>query len=162
MDVGRKYTLFVLIAAGVVLLDQVSKALVLKHMPMFDSITIIPGFFNLTHVHNKGGAFGFLAQGDMPFRHYLFLLSAIVLMAVLIYFYYHTPADHRWLRSALSLIFGGGIGNIIDRVRLGQVVDFLDFHIGSLTWPTFNVADSAVTVGIGIFIVLLLKKKLPY
>ena len=146
----------------VVLLDQVTKAMVLKLMPLFKSVVVIPGLFNLTHVHNPGGAFGFLAQSDSPWRHWIFLGAVIFAMVLILYFYHQTPGTHQYLRFGLALIFGGAAGNLIDRLRLGEVVDFLDFYVAHLHWPTFNVADSAVTIGAGIFITHIVFKKLPF
>ncbi len=146
----------------VVLLDQVTKAMVLKLMPLFKSVVVIPGLFNLTHIHNPGGAFGFLAQSDSPWRHWIFLSAVIFAMVLILYFYHQTPGTHQYLRFGLALIFGGAAGNLIDRLRLGEVVDFLDFYVAHLHWPTFNVADSAVTIGAGIFIAHIVFKKLPF
>jgi signal peptidase II len=123
---------------------------------------VIPGFFNLTHVHNPGGAFGFLAQNSTVWRHWLFLGAAFFALGVILYCHYHTPKTLPWLAGSLAMIFGGAVGNMIDRIRFGEVVDFLDVYIASYHWPTFNVADSAVSVGIGIFILHILLKKMPF
>jgi signal peptidase II len=161
-ELKAKYIRFVVVVALVVAADQITKGLVLKLMPMFKSIVIIPGFFNLTHVHNPGGAFGFLAQNGSPWRHWMFLAAAGVALAMILYFYQQTPRSHSYLGLGLALIFGGAIGNLIDRLRFGEVVDFLDFYVSHMHWPTFNVADSAVTVGVGIFILHILSKKMPF
>ena len=95
----RKYLRFSIISLGVVLLDQVTKMLVLHHMPLHDSIPIIPGFFSLTHVHNPGGAFGFMAQNSSPLRHWLFLLAAFFALGMILYFYHQTPRSHPFLDS---------------------------------------------------------------
>ena len=150
------------IAGAVVVLDQISKALVLKYMPLYESIPIIPGFFNLSHVHNPGGAFGFLARNGSPIRHWLFLCASMLALGLVFYIYRQTPKAFVWLRAAMAMIFGGAIGNLIDRIRFGEVVDFLDFYIGSWHWPTFNLADSGVTIGVGIFLVHIVFKKMPF
>ena len=157
-----KYVRFSGIVALVVLVDQATKNLVLKTMPLLKSIVVIPGLFSITHVHNPGGAFGFLAQNGSPWRHWMFLAAAVVALSMILYFYHQTPRTHPFLGMGLALIFGGAIGNLIDRVRFGEVVDFLDFYVANRHWPTFNVADSAVTVGVGIFILHILMKKMPY
>lgn len=159
---GNKYVRFIMVAGAVVVADQLTKTLVLAKMPLFESISIIPGFFSLTHVHNPGGAFGFLAQNGSPWRHWVFLAAVILAMGMIIYFYYRTPKSYPWLGVGLALIFGGAIGNFIDRLKFGEVVDFLDFYIAHLHWPTFNVADSAVTTGVIIFIVHIVFKKMPF
>ncbi len=157
-----KYIRFVSVAALVVILDQLSKLWVLVKMPLHDSISIIPGFFSLTHVHNPGGAFGFLAQSGSPWRHWLFLGAAVLALGMILYFHHQTPRSHPYLALGLSLIFGGAIGNLIDRVRFGEVVDFLDFYIMDHHWPTFNVADSGVTIGVIIFLAHIVFKKMPF
>jgi signal peptidase II len=161
-ELQTKYIRFAGIVALVVLVDQVTKTIVLRTMPLLKSIVVIPGFFNLTHVHNPGGAFGFLAQNGSPWRHWMFLAAAVVALSMILYFHHQTPKTHPFLGVGLALIFGGAIGNLIDRLRFGEVVDFLDFYAVHLHWPTFNVADSAVTVGVGIFVLHILFKKMPF
>ena len=152
---------FVLIAALVVVLDQITKYLVLESMPLYHSIPVIPGFFNLTHIHNPGGAFGFMATGSSGVRNLLFIGVSTLAMGMIVYFYRSTPKTHRFLASALAMIFGGAVGNLIDRLRFGEVVDFLDVFVGAYHWPAFNVADSAITIGITIFIIHVVFGKMP-
>jgi signal peptidase II len=156
-----KYVRFGMVAGFILLLDQVTKALVLHYMPLYKSIAVIPGFFSLTHVRNPGGAFGFMAQGDSPLRHWFFLVAATLALGMILYFYHQTPANRSFFGFGLALIFGGAVGNLIDRLRFGNVVDFLDVYVGAYHWPTFNVADSAVTVGVAIFLYHILFKKMP-
>lgn len=162
MELRTKYIRFFSVAVVVVILDQISKGLVLANIPLYDSIPIIKGFFNLSHVHNPGGAFGFLAQNGSPWLHWMFIGAVILALGLILYFHHQTPRSHPYLALGLSLIFGGAVGNFIDRVRLGEVVDFLDFYVAHHHYPTFNVADSAVTVGVGIFIVHIVFKKMPF
>lgn len=157
-----KYLKFVIVVAVVVVADQISKTLVMKYIPMYKSIPIIPDLFYLSHVHNPGGAFGFLARNTSPLRHWIFIGVAVLALGLIVYFYHRTPQSYRWFEIALAMIFGGAIGNLIDRLRFGEVVDFLDVYIGPLHWPTFNVADSGVTVGVGIFIGHMVLKKMPF
>lgn len=152
---------FSLIAALVVVLDQITKLLVLAKMPLYHSVAVIPGFFNLTHIRNPGGAFGFLATGSQGLRNLLFIGVSTLALGMLVYFYRQTPKSHRCLASALAMIFGGAVGNLIDRLRFGEVVDFLDAYLGAYHWPAFNVADSAITVGITIFIAHVVLGKMP-
>jgi len=156
------YWRFGSIAGIVVLLDQISKLIVLNTIPLYKSIEVIPGFFNLTHIHNPGGAFGFLAANASTLRHWIFLIAIVLAMGMILYFYHQTPRSHPFLGLALALIFGGAVGNLIDRLRFGEVIDFLDVYIGQLHWPAFNVADSAVTVGVVIFITHIVFKKMPF
>jgi signal peptidase II len=156
-----KYGRLIFVAALVVLTDQISKLVVLNTISLYDSIPVIPGFFHLTHIQNPGGAFGLLAGQSAAVRSIVFLFASAVALSLIFVFYRNTPGTYRWLATGFSLIFGGAVGNLIDRLRFGRVVDFLDFSIAGYHWPAFNVADSAVTVGIGIFVVHLLFNKLP-
>lgn len=157
---GQSFRLF-LFAGIVVLIDQVSKAAIWTYIPLFHSIPVIPGFFDLTHVHNPGGAFGFFAQKSEGLRQFFFLVLTSVAIIMIFLFYRSIPRSHPWLSFGLALIFGGAIGNLIDRIRFGEVVDFLKFYIGRYQWPSFNVADSAITVGVGIFVAHLVFNKMP-
>jgi signal peptidase II len=132
------------LAALVVLLDQASKALVLSRFALGERLELAP-FFNLVLVYNKGAAFSFLsdAAGWQKPLLVAFALGAAALVSVLIA---RRPGE-RLLCTALALILGGALGNVIDRLRFGQVVDFLDLHAGAWHWPAFNIADSAITVG---------------
>jgi len=158
---GSKITRLLLISGVLVLLDQMTKALIGHYLQPYHSITVIPGFFNLTYIHNPGGAFGFLAGADPILRKVVFLFVSLLAVGLILWYYMKTPASYPLLGSAFAMIFGGAIGNLVDRIKTGKVVDFLDFYVGNFHWPAFNVADSAITVGIGIFILHLLFKKLP-
>ena len=156
-----KYTKLAVIAGLVVIFDQITKILILKNLPLYHSVTIIPGLFNITHIHNPGGAFGFMAHQDSSLRNFIFILLASLAICFIFYFYKNTNRTHPFLASGFALILGGAIGNLIDRIRFGKVVDFLDFYVRNYHWPAFNVADSAITVGVTIFIFHLLFKKIP-
>jgi signal peptidase II len=150
-----------IVSGSVIVLDQISKLVILRRIPMFEILPVIPGFFNITHIHNPGGAFGFMASQGPEIRSLLFLAMSSLAAVVVLYFYFSTPAHYVWLTSALLLIFGGAVGNMIDRVRFGEVVDFLDFYIGGYHWPAFNVADSGITVGMTVLVYHLLFDKMP-
>jgi signal peptidase II len=152
---------FLFISGTVVVLDQITKWLVLDKMRLYQQIPIIPGFFNLTHIRNPGGAFGFMAGGSPGVRNLIFLGVAILAMGLIVYFYRSTPRTYPYLAAALAGIFGGAVGNLIDRLRFGEVVDFLDFYLGAYHWPAFNVADSAITVGIAVFVMHAVLGKMP-
>jgi signal peptidase II len=157
----NKYIKLAVIAGGVVLFDQLTKALVLRTVPLNTTIPVIGGFFNLTHIYNPGGAFGLMANLSATLRAIIFLFISSLAVAVIFYFYKKTPAHYTSLAAAFALIFGGAIGNLIDRIRLGMVIDFLDFYLGNWHWPAFNVADSAISIGIGIFLYHIVFKKMP-
>lgn len=144
-------SLFLLVL--VVALDQLTKIWVLNTFSLYEVREIIPGLFNLTYLTNKGAAFGFLAGVTSVWRHYFFLGLVSVALVLLTVFYVRLRKDHPFYGPALALIAGGAIGNLIDRIRLGAVVDFLDFYVAGHHWPAFNVADSAITVGVALFLV---------
>ena len=158
---GGRHIKPAVIACLVVIVDQITKAVVVNGLALYSSVPVINGFFNLTHIHNPGGAFGFMANQGEAIRVFFFLVVACAAMVFVLYFYYKTPEKHFFFRVCLSLIFGGAIGNLIDRIRLGKVIDFLDFYIGQWHWPAFNIADSAITIGIAIYIFHILFNKIP-
>jgi len=144
----------------ILVLDQVTKYLVEKRVRMYEQITIIPGFFNLTRVHNKGAAFGILSQASDIWRSLFFITVAslaVVIISILIY-----KARERLLVFALSLIAAGAAGNLIDRVRYGEVVDFIQWYVKSWYWPSFNVADSAISVGVVLLAIDMIFSKQPH
>ena len=158
---NSKYKRLAVITGLVVIPDQITKAAILNKLPLYHSIALIPGFFNLTHIQNPGGAFGFMSHHSSGLRTVVFLLISFVAICFIFYFYKNTPKTHSLLANGLSLILGGAVGNFIDRIRFGKVVDFLDFYIGNYHWPAFNVADSAISVGVFILFFHLLLKKMP-
>ena len=137
------------LALGVVLADQATKALVLARFALGERLEIT-GFFNLVLVYNKGAAFSFLSDAG-GWQTPALAVFALVAVAIVGTFIVRSPGRHM-LRSGLALILGGAIGNLIDRLRFGSVVDFLDFHAAGWHWPAFNVADSAITVGAALVI----------
>jgi signal peptidase II len=148
-----------MVSGGVILLDQLTKIVVQNLFFLGQSIAVIPGFFNLTYVRNPGAAFGFLASGNPAFVIPFFILISIVVVAGIVYYYRKSDPTQRLHRWGLALILGGAIGNLIDRVVYQSVVDFLDFYRGHYHWPAFNVADSAITIGVGLIILDMLLTK---
>lgn len=151
--------IFYIVAVTVVVLDQASKLLVQRMLQPGEIIAVIPSFFNLTYVMNPGAAFGFLAGAPAALRAPF--LTGISILAVLFiaYFRYRHP-ELGWLPSlGLCLILGGAVGNLVDRLRLGMVVDFLDFYYGGYHWPAFNVADAAITVGVVLMVIEILTER---
>ena len=137
------------------ILDQASKFIVEQNLSRTGpSVPVLGNFFRLTYIHNPGAAFG-LNIGS-PHLH---TLISILALGILIWLFWTLPKDDRLLRVGLALVLGGAVGNIIDRFRLGEVIDFLDVGIGTLRWPVFNFADSFVTVGIGLLALGYVRKK---
>ena len=147
-----------LIALAVAVLDRVTKWIVVKTIPLEDAVPIIPGFFRLTHLENTGAAFSLFAESTSPFRTTLliaFSLAALVVVTLLLW-----RGRHEFNSStlALSLILGGAVGNLWDRLTSGKVTDFLDFYVGVHHWPPFNVADSAIVVGALLLLMRMMRK----
>lgn len=156
----RKY-IFLLGTSGIFLiLDQVTKQLIVNKFFLGESVEVIRGFFSFTYVRNKGAAFGFLHTAPEAFREPFFLLVPIIAIFVLGYLYYHTKLEDRLSHWALALILSGALGNLIDRIRFGYVVDFIDvYHQRWGHWPAFNIADSAIVVGVGLLFIQSLSGK---
>jgi signal peptidase II len=147
---------WLLISFAVIVLDQLTKFWIAGAFHYGDSLPLL-SFFNLVHAHNTGAAFSFLA-GEAGWQRFFFIGIALA-ASVLIVYLLKKHAAERWFCVALSLILGGALGNVIDRVRLGYVIDFLDFYYASWHFPAFNVADSAITVGAALLILDSLRKK---
>jgi signal peptidase II len=133
-------------------LDQLTKRWIVTSFHYGETVTVIPGFFDLTQVRNPGGAFSLLAGTSSDWRLPFFLGAGAVAITLLLVFYRRLPAAAGLSAAALGMILGGALGNLTDRVVYGEVIDWLDFHLGTYTWPTFNVADSCIVVGVGILI----------
>jgi signal peptidase II len=145
-----RYRLLLIVSAVILVLDQATKLYIDHRFALYESLTVIRNFFNITHVRNKGAAFGILA--DSAFRIPFFITVASLAALGILWYLRQLRADQRLLHFALSLIFAGAVGNLIDRIRLGEVIDFLDVHWYQYHWPAFNVADSAITVGVGLLL----------
>ncbi|CAK8724837.1 Lipoprotein signal peptidase [Candidatus Electrothrix laxa] len=145
---------FFIIMALVVVGDQLSKLWILDNYALYESTVVIPGFFNLTFLRNTGAAFGILSDMPLLWRQIFFISIAVVALVALIIMQRKMGRENIWYTLALSFIGGGAIGNVIDRVLYGSVIDFLDVYIGKYHWPAFNVADSGIVVGVTIFLVL--------
>ncbi len=144
---GHNYPLIVWPALLIVCLDQASKLAVQGSLRIYESVPIINGFFNMVHVRNRGMAFGFMNRPDMNFGFWVLVSATVLAIILLLFWFYRMEDESNWMTLGLSLILGGALGNLIDRVRLHEVIDFLDFYMGSYHWPAFNVADAAITVG---------------
>lgn len=134
--------------------DQLTKTLVVNSLHLYESREIIPGFFNLVYVTNSGAAFSMLADMNSPWRHYFFLCIGSAALVGLSVAYWKLRDVNRLYSWSLALIAGGAAGNLIDRVRFGSVIDFLDFYVGNYHWPAFNIADSAICIGAGLFLLI--------
>lgn len=145
---------YFIVCLFIIITDQVSKIWIVKNFRLYESRTIIPDFFNLVYVTNKGAAFSMFANVNSPWRHYFFAALGIFACVALTVMSFKLSKENKLYGVSLGLIAGGAAGNLIDRFRLGAVVDFLDFFIGSYHWPAFNVADSGICVGVVLFFIL--------
>jgi len=142
----NKYLWVGSIVSVILILDQVTKYIIEKRVRLYEVITVIPGFFNITHVRNKGAAFSLFASAPASFRALFFITVSIIAIVVIAFLIKKTAEFLQLL--AFSLIAAGAAGNLIDRIRYGEVVDFVQWYVKSYYWPSFNVADSAITVGV--------------
>ncbi len=158
---NKKYLIILIITLPVILLDQLTKFYIQKSMKLHQSIKVIDGFFDITYVLNKGAAFSFLADKPEGFTIPFFVIVSVIAIGIIGFLFYKTEKNDYISLIAFALLLGGSIGNLIDRLRHGAVTDFLDFYIKQYHWPAFNVADSAITTGISLFLFSLIffKKK---
>jgi len=145
-----RYKLLTIVTLVTLVLDQATKLYVDGHFALYESIPVIDGLFHLTYVRNKGAAFGILS--DSAIRIPFFITVSIIAMLAILWYIRQLRADQRLAHFALALVFAGALGNLIDRIRLGEVIDFLDVFWQRYHWPAFNVADSAITVGVALLI----------
>jgi signal peptidase II len=147
LTMGR-WTLFGALSVTGLVLDQASKFQIHRTMQLYESIPVIDGLFNIFYIRNRGAAFSFLSQASwrLPF----FIAVSLIASAVILVAFGRLRNDQRLAQASLAMIFSGAVGNLIDRVRLGEVIDFLDVYWGSRHWPAFNVADSFICVGVAL------------
>ena len=145
---------YIILFLTIVGLDQVTKFWVVNSFRLYESREIIPGLLNLLYARNTGVAFSMFAHYDSPWRHYFFIGVNIAAVLGLTFANFRMQKGQSRYSLPFALIAGGAAGNVIDRLRFGSVVDFLDVYVGTHHWPTFNVADSAICVGVGIFLVI--------
>lgn len=147
----RRYRIFLWAIGVLVVCDQLTKVYIDKTFVLGESRRVITHFFHITYIRNPGAAFGILA--DSAVRLPFFISVSLLAIAGILWYVRRVPADPPWQHLALGLILGGAVGNLIDRVRLGAVIDFLDVHWYNYHWPAFNLADSGICVGVGILLV---------
>lgn len=147
---------FYAVALTVIVLDQVSKLLIQATMPLGHSIPIISDLFAIVHVMNPGAAFGLLADQAAWIRGPFFIGISLLAIGFILYYRHRRVDDHPLALLGLSLILGGAVGNLVDRLRIGMVIDFIDVHYYQYHWPAFNVADSAITIGVSLMMLTLI------
>jgi signal peptidase II len=156
----KKYWVLLMICSWILFVDQWTKYVVQQRLSLYQRVEVIQGFFNLTHVRNPGGAFGIFGGERGGIGTLLFVIFSLVAIGIILFLFTKVRLDEKNLPFSLSLVLSGAIGNLIDRLRYGEVVDFLDFHLSSFHWPAFNIADSAICFGIGLIAFELLSRDL--
>ncbi|MBY0370195.1 signal peptidase II [bacterium] len=155
---ARRIAWLVGIVGSTLVLDQWTKWLVHTRFRVGESLGLLEGFFSLTYIRNQGAAFGIFQNTNPAFRDKFFLAVPVIAIAVITYLYFKTPRDQKVQTVALALVLSGAIGNLIDRLRFGYVIDFLDVHYHEVYhWPAFNVADSCIVVGVLVLFLLSLR-----
>lgn len=161
MSTAVRYLLLGLLSLAIVVADQVTKIYVMQTMKLHESIPVIANFFSITYIRNPGAAFGFLSSSSGSFRFVFFGVTSLFALGLLGTILVRMP-KHDWMgQLSVAGILGGAIGNLLDRLRYGEVIDFLDFYLNAYHFPAFNVADSAITVGVGFLILHFALEKHP-
>ena len=160
-DRTRRSGFYFWIAGAIVALDQVAKALIDRYMDLHQSHTIVEGLARLTYVQNRGAAFGILSDADLPYQSVLFSVVSILALGAIAVYAWRLPITSRLPQTALALIMGGALGNLLDRMRLGYVIDYVDVYWGRHHWPAFNVADSAISIGVALLVLDILRSPQP-
>jgi signal peptidase II len=148
MSRNGRYVILALLSLSTVALDQISKVQIMQTMRLHESIPVVSEFFSLTYIRNPGAAFGLLASSGQTFRLIFFGLTSVFALGLLGMIFYRLRQDDWVGQLSIAGILGGAIGNLLDRVRFGEVIDFLDFYVNGYHWPAFNVADAAISVGV--------------
>ena len=156
---SRKAKISLAWVAIIVVADQITKQIVDRSMPLHHSIPVIDGFFNLTYIRNTGAAFGIFSGSAAAFRLPFLIIFSLIAIGFIVTMLRRLKKDEIGLITALSFILGGAIGNLIDRIVYGEVIDFLDLYWGRYHWPAFNLADSFITIGVVITLYYLIKAK---
>ena len=155
----RKF--YLLIALGVVLLDRITKSVIANKLMMYSSIQIIPRFFRITHVENPGAAFELFADSPSRWKIAILILFSVIALAIVSALLWRNSNAMTITGIGLSLILGGALGNLWDRLMHGRVVDFLVFYIGQYEWPAFNAADGAIVIGASLLVFEIVFAKVP-
>ena len=146
---------FFLLILVVVCLDQASKLWIVRSFHLYEAREVIPGFFHLVYCTNTGAAFSILSGPSSGLRQAFFIAITLIALTFVLYLYRRHQRESILYLFGFGLIAGGAVGNLIDRLRCGSVIDFLDFHIGARHWPAFNLADTAITVGTGLILLIM-------
>jgi len=149
----RQYIYLLIIGGGIILLDQTTKIWIDTHMRLYETQPILSGFLDLHYIRNPGAAFGFLSNNQSDWRIPFFVGISVFAIGIILFLFHKLESSEVLMPMALSLVLGGALGNLIDRIRLGEVIDFILVHYKSFRWPAFNVADMAISAGVFLLII---------
>jgi signal peptidase II len=155
----KKHAPYLILMTALVALDQATKHLVARTVDLYESVPVIPGFFNITRIHNKGAIFGTFSQTNNKLVFAFLTAASLAALSFVVYYFFKTPSADKFMKVALTLIAAGALGNQFDRLIRGHVIDFLDFYVGKAHWPFFNAADSCITIGACLMLVILFRRK---
>jgi len=144
---------------ALIAVDQATKFAIARTIAAYQTVTVIPRFFSLSRVHNRGAIFGMFSQAGGTVISRVLLVASLLALGMVVYYFLRTPAGHKTMKTALALILAGALGNLIDRVVRGYVIDFLEVRVRHFVWPTFNVADSCITIGAILLVAVLILRR---
>jgi len=163
-EMKRNYWILLIFCFGILLLDQWTKYVIVQKLALYQRVEVIQGFFNLIHVRNTGGAFGIFGGEKGGLGSVLFVVVSLIVIGAIVFLFIKLKENEKTLTLSFSLVLSGAFGNLIDRLRYGEVIDFLEFYLPFLPWrlfnpwPAFNVADSVICIGMGLLALELLKR----
>jgi len=157
----RQRSIYFVFITVLLAVDQITKAAIFRSINPYGARTVIPDFFDLVHVRNKGAIFGFLSNADSSFIFILLTVFSLAALGLVVYYFIKTPVSEKLMNISLSLILAGALGNQVDRIMRGYVIDFLDFQFWGWHWPSFNVADSCISTGAVLLIFIFFFKRGP-
>lgn len=155
----KRHSPYLILSILLLIADQVAKRLIVRSIPLYESRSVIKGFFDLTHIQNRGAIFGFFNQSDSGIIRFGLLAASLIALVFILVYFFHTSPTEKMLKLSLTLILAGAAGNMADRIIKGYVVDFLDFFAGGWHFPAFNVADSCITCGAALLIFVFFFRK---
>lgn len=155
----KRHASYFLMILGLAFLDQITKTLVTAKIGLYETIPVVPGFFNVTRIHNKGAIFGFFSKSDKLPVFILLTGASFCALGFVVYYFVKTPPREKFTKIALSMILAGALGNLFDRLLRGYVIDFLDVYVKQWHWPFFNIADSCITIGALLLIAAFFRRK---
>jgi signal peptidase II len=155
----KRHGPYFLLILALMALDQAAKAVVSQTVEVYESRPVIPGLFNLTRIHNRGAIFGAFNQSNNPTVFVALTAASLLALGLVVFYFFKTSASDRLMKVSLSLILAGALGNLLDRFIRGYVIDFLDVHIRNAHWPFFNVADSCISIGAVLMLVVFFRRK---